>query len=251
MPPHAVQADGLIHRYRQTLALSDVALTLDPGIVGLVGVNGAGKSTLIRILSTALVPVSGRLSVFGLDAMTLGRQTRRRIGYMPQDLTIPKSLRVDEFLAYVAWARGFGRKGRTDLVDEALEAADLTKRARSRVGELSGGMFRRLLLGQALLGSPDLLLLDEPTGGLDPEQRVRVRELVAAGPASRTTLVSSHQMEDLAPIADRIVMLDAGRIIFDDSAQRWRERGESLISPISGISPYEAAFLQLRAGPAS
>lgn len=243
---YPITTQGLSHLYGDHAALRDLNLQLGPGIIGLVGINGAGKSTLMRILSTALAPTAGMCGVFGVDSRRATGAVRRRVGYMPQSMSIPRELRAEEFLAYMSWARGFDKASRDTLVSEALEAADLTAEARLRVGQLSGGMLRRLLLGQALLGSPDFLLLDEPTAGLDPEQRVRVRELIAAAPPGRTTLVSSHQMEDLAPIADRIVMLDAGQVVFDGALPEWRALGEGLVSEGSGISALEAAFLRLR-----
>ncbi|WP_182378292.1 ATP-binding cassette domain-containing protein [Nocardioides sp. WS12] len=242
----AVSAKDITHSYGNLLALDSVSFDWSAGVVGLVGINGAGKSTLLNILGTGLTPTSGSYCLFGEEGIRLATESRMRIGTMPQTLAIPGSLRVMDFLSYMAWMRGFPRKQRRSLVREALVASDLESKAHSKVGQLSGGMHRRLLLGQALLGGPDLLLLDEPTAGLDPEQRVRVRELIKAFPPTRLTIVSSHQMEDLVPIADRIVMLEAGRIVFDDDLEKLRTLGADLVTAESGISAYEAAFMRLR-----
>jgi ABC-2 type transport system ATP-binding protein len=236
------------YTYRTVRALDDVSFALVPGVTGLIGVNGAGKSTLLSLLATSRVPRRGSIEVQGIDIVRDRDQARRLIGYMPQSLDVPLNLRVREFLSWMAWLRGFSRSQRPELVLSALAAVDLVGRAEDRVGSLSGGMHRRMLLGQALLGDPPLLLLDEPTAGLDPEQRVKVRALIAESAATRTTVVSSHLMDDLAPIAAHMIMLDAGRVVFDGSVAQLAAKGYGLVAEGSGISPYEAAFLSLRAG---
>ncbi|WP_183407709.1 ABC transporter ATP-binding protein [Nocardioides marmoriginsengisoli] len=239
------QAGDLSHRYGRHDALIDVTFSLAPGVTGLVGVNGAGKSTLLRLLSTTLLPRSGSLTLFGSDPAHQLADVRRRIGYMPQSLDIPGGLGVRDFLAYMAWLRGYGRRQRPDLIDQALVATDLTGRGRSRVGSLSGGMLRRLLLAQAVLGEPELLVLDEPTAGLDPEQRVRVRELIGRTRPDCATVVSSHLIEDLVPVARRVLMLDGGQLVFDGSIDELGARGAGLVAAGSGLSAHEAAFLSL------
>jgi ABC-2 type transport system ATP-binding protein len=241
-----VRAVGLGHRYGRTEALADVGFEIGAGVTGLVGVNGAGKSTLLRILSTTLTARTGSLTVLGTDPAVDVSSVRRHLGYMPQTLEIPAGLAVRDFLAYMAWLRGFGRRLRPGLVEEALEAADLVERRDAKVGSLSGGMHRRLLFAQAVLGDPDLLILDEPTVGLDPEQRVRVRELIGRTGGTRATVISSHLLEDLLPIADQVLMLDEGRLVFDGTVDELGARGAGLVVEGSGLSVYEAAFLSLR-----
>lgn len=250
MTDHArtVKADDLGFRYRQHVALDGLRFSLAPGITGLVGINGAGKSTLLRLLATTQRPDAGRLWLLGVEASGDVRTVRRRIGYMPQELQIPARLRVGDFLAYMGWLRQVPPRRRRDAIGAALAAADLEDRVGDTVGSLSGGMRRRLLLAQALLGDPELLLLDEPTAGLDPEQRIRIRELIAGAAASRTTVVSSHLMEDLVPVADRVLMLDEGRLVFDGTVEEMGARGAALVTEGSGLSAHEAAFLSLRGG---
>lgn len=233
-------------RYRADAVLSDLTFDLGSGVIGLVGVNGAGKSTLLRLLAMTAMPSEGRLLLFDHDVVRDAHRLRCRVGYMPQDLELPGGLPVRDFLAYMAWLAGIARKQRPDAVARVLELVDLEARARDRIGQLSGGMRRRLLLAQALLGEPELLLLDEPTAGLDPAQRIRVRELIgtAAGTV-RTTVVSSHLIEDLVPVADRLLMLDEGRVVFDGPLGEMEDRGRGLVGADSGLSPYEAAFLSL------
>lgn len=242
-----------------TILLSDVShsydgfsvfegLDLDLGAerVGLIGVNGAGKSTLMRILSTALEPTGGSVRATGIAES--GRRGVSGIGYMPQELRLPRSLRGVDFLAYVAWLKAVPRRARGAEVERVIEAVGLGERGRSRVGELSGGMQRRLLLAQALLGRPQVLLLDEPTAGLDPEQRIRFRELIGTLDAP-LVVVSSHALEDLVPIVDRMVMLDDHRIAFDGTVEELRTLGADALIP--GMSAFESAFLRLRSASAA
>ncbi len=242
----AVRASELTQRYGARPVLHDLTFTLQPGVTGLIGVNGAGKSTLIRLMATGLTSSAGSLEHFGVAAGRDLTEVRRRTGYMPQSLDLPRTLRVQDFLAYVAWLRGFPRRVRPDLVEEALAATDLSDRAGDRIGSLSGGMYRRLLLAQAILGDPELLLLDEPTAGLDPEQRIRLRRLVGRAAAERTTVVSSHLMGDLVGLADRLLMLDEGRVVFDGTVEELGALGAGLVDADSDLSRHEAAFLRLR-----
>lgn len=232
---------GVGHAYDGVEVLTGVDLELGEGRVGLIGVNGAGKSTLLRILTTATEPTSGTLA-----ATSLGRTRREvvgNIGYMPQELRLPTSLRSVDFLAYVAWLKGIPRRERRAEIDRVVDQVGLADRSRSRVGQLSGGMQRRLFLAQALLGEPPVMVLDEPTAGLDPEQRIRFRE-VLLGLEARLVVVSSHTFEDLVPVVDRMVMLDERRVVFDGPVEALAELGAR--APIEGMSVFEAAFLRLR-----
>lgn len=232
--------------YGARVGLEPLELALRPGITGLIGANGAGKSTLLRILATVQEPSTGQVRYFGEATPDSRERARRRLGYMPQELELPGRLRVADFLGYMAWLRAIPRSRRPAAVAGVLADADLADRARDRVSTLSGGMRRRLLFAEALLGDPDLLLLDEPTAGLDPGQRVRLRSLVQSQGRARVTVVSSHEMADLVPIADRMVMLDEGRLVFDGTVDELAERGAALVGDDAAISPYEAAFLDLR-----
>jgi len=189
-------------------------LVLAPGVCGLVGVNGAGKSTLLRTLAGVRRPEAGEVRVDGVD---LYRRSRRevigRIGYLPQQLDLPGELTVADGLAYAAWVRGVpGPVARTRTA-AILERVGLAARRRDRVGRLSGGMNRRLALGVALVTEPDVLLLDEPTTGLDPEQRAALRAILTDLGSSAVTLLSSHVMEDVARMAQRVAVLEGGRLL--------------------------------------
>ena len=221
-----VQISGLRSSYRGHSWTLDVdRLDLTDGVTALVGVNGAGKSTLMRHLAGALRPGAGRVDVAGTDLYGAGRAAGlRQVGYMPQEYSLPRDLRVRTSVTYAAWMRGLARRDSQRLADAALEAVGLSARAGHRVHSLSGGMLRRLSLAQAVVGGPGLLLLDEPTTGLDPEQRAVMRDLVARQPGDRVTLVSSHVMEDVHALARDILVLEDGAVIWHGCLQDFVER---------------------------
>jgi len=212
-----VRVDGLSRRYGATHALDDVDLTLEQGITGLLGPNGAGKTTLLSILATVGEPDAGRVSVFGLDPRQTAERVeiRRRLGYLPQELGYHRHFTVAAFLDYVAILKEItDRRRRAEEVARVLAAAGLETRARTRIRALSGGMRQRLGIAQALLGRPDLLVLDEPTAGLDPEQRLRFRELLSGLPGHPVIMLSTHQADDIAAICPHVVVLLQGRVHF-------------------------------------
>jgi ABC-2 type transport system ATP-binding protein len=213
----AVRAGGLSRRYGATRALDEVDLTLERGITGLLGPNGAGKTTLLSILATASEPDAGRVSVFGLDPRDTAQRVeiRRRLGYLPQELGYHRHFTVAAFLDYVAILKEItDRRRRAGEVARVLAATGLESRARTRIRALSGGMRQRLGIAQALLGQPDLLILDEPTAGLDPEQRLRFRELLSGLPGDPVIALSTHQADDIAAICPKVIVLLQGRVRF-------------------------------------
>ncbi|MBO9524023.1 MAG: ATP-binding cassette domain-containing protein [Nocardioidaceae bacterium] len=241
-----VAVTGLSHRYDDRLVLDDLTLRLSSGVTGLVGVNGAGKTTLLHAMATVLRPDAGDLVVDGQDYRRDLLGVRRRVALAPQVFAPPAGMRVEEFLTYLAWMRGVPRRERAAAVARVLDVVELTDRADSRLASLSGGMVQRVNIAQALLADPALLLLDEPMDGLDPEQRVRIRKLVDHLGDTTCVVLSSHVMDDIVPIADRVLMLDAGRIVFDDTPSALGELGAGLVAAGAGLSPHEAAFLALR-----
>jgi len=210
-----------IHRsFLRTRALEGVTLDIQTGVTGLLGPNGAGKTTLQRILATVLAPDRGRLRILGLDSAKPRErlEIRRQLGYMPQEPGFHRSFTAFEFVDYVAILKEMtGRRARHEEVRRALELAGLNAVARKRIRALSGGMRRRVALAQALLGDPGVLILDEPTAGLDPEQRLRFREMLSMLGEDRTVLISTHQTEDVAALCQRLIVLHRGRVVLDGS----------------------------------
>lgn len=218
--------DGLTYTYPSARgpAVDVTRLRCRDGVTGLVGVNGAGKSTLLRILARVLVPDSGTIRLDGLDyARSPRRDLAAAIGFMPQEFALPHGSRVLDSLRYLAWLKGLREPRATERARELLGTLGLADRGSDRVASLSGGMVRRLALAQALLARPQVLLLDEPTTGLDPEQRMLVRELLADERFSaEVTVISSHVMEDVESLADRVLLLDGGVVGFEGTLDDFR-----------------------------
>ncbi len=213
-----VSASGLSLRYGGTHALDDVSLRLSGGVTGLLGPNGAGKTTLLRVLATALPADHGAFTVLGHDPGTArGRQeVRRRLGYLPQTPGFHPDFTAFEFVDYVAILKEkTDRAARHREVRRVLDEVGLADVRGKRIRKLSGGMRQRVALGAALVGDPGFLVLDEPTVGLDPEQRMRFRELIAGAGEGRTVLLSTHQTEDVAMLCHRVLVMAGGRVRFE------------------------------------
>lgn len=202
-------------------ALDGVTLTAgDRGVVGLLGPNGAGKTTLMRILATVTAADAGAVRLLDRDPSVSAERTgiRRRLGYVPQEAGFPRGFTAFEYVDYVAILKEHvDRRARHDEVRRVLAAVDLTAVGGRKIRKLSGGMRRRLLIAQALLGDPDLLVLDEPTVGLDPEQRLRFRDTVSELAQACTVVISTHQTEDVGALCSRVVVLHDGRVLVDGS----------------------------------
>ena len=214
--PSQVMVFGLRRRFGAIEALAGVDLLLQGGLITLLGPNGSGKTTLLRCLATVDVCADDAILVDGLDPRhELDRiEIRRRLGYQPQRPSLIPTSRVFDVIDYVAVLKGHDDdRARRHLVVGALESVGLADRARDRVGDLSGGMVRRLELAQAILGRPGLLLLDEPAAGLDPDERFRLREIVAARRHDSTVVVSTH-LTDEAAVGDTVLVLIEGRLRF-------------------------------------
>jgi ABC-type multidrug transport system ATPase subunit len=224
--------------------LRGVSLTLSSGMLGLLGPNGAGKTTLLGILTLAVEPTSGRRTYGSLDA---GRAPdrpaiRAAIGYLPQDFHPVGDLTGREYLTFCARLRQvpLTKRALAERVSYLLEAVDLTSVAGRRCGEYSGGMRRRLGIAQALIHSPQLVVVDEPTAGLDPEERIRFRNLIAEAASSVTVLLSTHICEDIEATSDRIVVLAKGEVTFDGAPAE-------LIARRPGARSLEEAYAALLA----
>jgi ABC-2 type transport system ATP-binding protein len=217
-----IRLHGVERRFGGTTALTGVDLELTPGVVGLLGPNGAGKTTLLRILATALAPSSGELRVLDWDPSIPAQQTniRRHLGYLPQELGFPRGFTAFAFVDYVAVLKEWTQHDtRHAEVRRVLDAVNLSGASTKRIRALSGGQRRRLALAQALLGPPAILILDEPTTGLDPEQRASLRGVLAELARTSIVLVSTHQTEDVAALCERVIVLDDGRVRYDGAVR--------------------------------
>ena len=199
-------------------ALDDFSLTLTPGVYGLLGANGAGKSTLMNILTDNLSADTGKILWDGEDIRRLGKRYRSLIGYMPQQQGLYDSFTANRFLWYMAALKGLKKKDAKKQITELLNIVSLKNDAHKRLGDYSGGMKQRVLIAQALLGEPKLLILDEPTAGLDPKERIRIRSFISEIAADKIVILVTHVVSDIECIADRIILMKNGRLIKDDTS---------------------------------
>jgi ABC-2 type transport system ATP-binding protein len=218
-----------IHRsFGKNKAVDGVSLELGTGVFGLLGPNGAGKTSLLRILATVLPPSSGEMALLGRDprASAARREIRRRLGYLPQNLGYYPSFTVVEFIEYFALLKEMPVPAVPRAVAAAVERVDLGPKAKAKLRTLSGGMLRRVGIAQAIVNNPDLLLLDEPTAGLDPEQRVQFRSLLRGLGESSTVIVSTHLVEDVGAACSEVALMSAGKIVFRGTPDELTVRGE-------------------------
>jgi ABC-2 type transport system ATP-binding protein len=212
-----IKAEGLKVRVgRRKLAVNGLDLELGTGVHGLLGPNGAGKTTLIRALATVLRPAEGRLALLGESVGGLAdqRSLRRRIGYLPQNFGYYKRFTVREFVEYIAWLKEVSKEDIPGAVQRAIERVGLADRADDRMKTLSGGMVRRVGIAQAIVNDPDVLLLDEPTAGLDPAQRVRFRDVMQELGRDACVVISTHLVEDVATACTDVILFEDGRLVF-------------------------------------
>lgn len=199
--------------YGELKALEDVNFCLQKGISGLLGVNGAGKSTLIGIMTTNIRADQGEILLDGKNIETLGRDYRKRIGYVPQEQIYYPNMTVFDFLMYTGVLKDLPSKERKKEVEAVLERLELNDVKDRKVGTFSGGMIRKTILAQALIGDPQILILDEPTAGLDPHERVRLKKLLKELGSDKSILIATHIVSDIDGLVDQILLLKNGKII--------------------------------------
>lgn len=208
-----LQLDHLTKCYKEFAAVKDVTLTLGGGVYGLLGANGAGKTTLMRMLCGILTPTRGTVRCGGADIARLGEEYRAMLGYLPQDFGFYPDFTGPEFLRYIAALKGLTRAETARRIPELLRQVGLEEAGRKKLRAYSGGMRQRLGIAQAMLNDPQILILDEPTAGLDPRERVRFRNLIADYAKGRTVLLSTHIVSDVEAIADEILLMKGGCIV--------------------------------------
>ncbi len=204
---------GLTKKFGPKTAVNDLNITLSNGVYGLLGANGAGKTTLMRLLCNLQNPTSGKILFNGKNIEKLGERYRNLLGYLPQHFGYYPDFTASDFLLYVAALKGLSEKNARRKVSELMEAVGLSAESNHKIKTFSGGMKQRLGIAQAMLNDPRILILDEPTAGLDPKERVRFRNLISAFSKDRVVILSTHIVSDVEFIAEEIIMMKAGQIV--------------------------------------
>jgi ABC-2 type transport system ATP-binding protein len=212
-----IECEGVTAGYGRVIVLDELRWEIGPGVSGLLGPNGAGKTTLLHLLAGITRPMRGTITAHDGNTSVTSKQKgyARRIGFVPQHFSFAAEMRVLDTVTYAAWVNGTPRKRCLQAARAALEQVDLAEKADARVRSLSGGQRQRLGVATALAHEPELLILDEPTVGLDPSQRLRLRQVIAAVGTHRPVVISTHMVEDVTHLCQRVGILAAGRMAFD------------------------------------
>ncbi|MFC1437621.1 ATP-binding cassette domain-containing protein [Streptacidiphilus sp. N1-10] len=236
-----IEITDLTRRFGAVQAVAGVDLQVGPGVFGLLGPNGAGKTSLLRMMATAVPPSSGRLRLLDRDPGRYGprREIRRRLGYLPQNPGYYPGFTVAEYVEYFALLKEVPPARTRAAVATAIDRVELGDRRKARLRTLSGGMLRRVGIAQAIVNEPELLLLDEPTAGLDPEQRVTFRSLLRDLGQRATVVVSTHLVEDVAAACARVALMDRGRIVFHGTPDGLAASGDG---QAAGDTPIERGY---------
>jgi len=237
-----VQITEVTRRFGRTQAVAGVSLETGPGVFGLLGPNGAGKTTLLRMMATVVPPSSGSMRLLGRDPGSYAsrKEIRRRLGYLPQNLGYYPGFTVAEFVEYFALLKEMPAGQVPRAVAAAVERVDLGGKARAKLRTLSGGMLRRAGIAQAIVNDPELLLLDEPTAGLDPEQRMVFRGLLRDLGQRSTVVVSTHLVEDVGAACSQVAVMNEGQVVFHGTPADLTARGEG--TGAAGDAPLERGY---------
>ena len=214
-------------RYGKFTVLEHISLEFQPGVYGLLGANGAGKTTLMRMVCDVLRPTSGRIAYNGVDVASMGEEYRALLGYLPQDFGYYPDFTAMDFMLYMAALKGVPRRKARSLCADLLDEVGLADHAKAKIRTFSGGMKQRLGIAQAVLNNPEVLVLDEPTAGLDPKERVRFRNLIAGFSQDKIVLLSTHIVSDVEYIADEVLLMKSGALIM-------RGAPESVVASVAG-----------------
>lgn len=209
----------LTKKYGSFIALNHVNMTFTPGVYGILGANGAGKSTLMNLITDNLKRSSGEILYDGEDILKQGARYRKKLGYMPQQQGFYEDFTALQFLHYIGELKGLNRAIRRDQAEELLEQVHLYDVRHEKLKSFSGGMRQRVLLAQALLGNPQIIILDEPSAGLDPRERVHIRNMIASLGRQKIVLISTHIVSDVECIADSIILMRQGQVIAQDTPE--------------------------------
>lgn len=248
-----IEVQGISKSYGRTVAVEDISFRVEKGeVLGFLGPNGAGKTTMMRILTCFMPATSGKASVAGYDCFDSPLEVKKRVGYMPENAPLYREMKVSEFLDFAASAKLLRGKERLAQRNKSMELTGITDVSNRLIGKLSKGYRQRVCLAQSLLGDPEVLVLDEPTAGLDPRQLVEVRKLIKNLAGDRTVILSSHILPEVSLVCDRVVIINRGKVVADDSpknltAQRQSkhlvevtvkgepERAKTLLAAVGGV----------------
>ena len=214
-----LQIDHVTKKYQNFTALKDIDLELDYGLYGLLAPNGAGKTTLMKMMATLLYPTEGSILWEGREIQKLDDQYREKLGFLPQDFGYYRDYTPERYLRYIGILKGIRKEQLKKEIPRLLEQVGLTEVAKKKMKKFSGGMIQRVGIAQALLGNPEILILDEPTAGLDPKERVRFRKILTSLSGDKIVIISTHIVSDVEFIANHIIMLKDKQVYANDSVE--------------------------------
>ena len=225
---------NLVKKYGDFTALDDISLTLEKGVYGILGANGAGKSTFLNLITDNIKRTEGSILYNGTEILSMGAKFRKKLGYTPQLQGMYEDFTAGQFLRYVGALKGMKMKACRQQTVEKLELVGLKDVAHRKLSEFSGGMRQRVLLAAAMLDDPELLILDEPTAGLDPEERIRLRNHIAEIAGDRTVLLATHVVSDIECIAEKVILMRKGKILKFASPAELMESVEGRVGEYNG-----------------
>lgn len=224
-----ISVQGLSKRYARTVAVDNISFEVQKGqIVGFLGPNGAGKTTTMRILTCFLPPTTGSAQVAGFDVLEAPMEVKKRIGYLPETPPVYPEMEVGEYVSFVGKLKGLSGANLRKRVDEVCERCAVADVQKKLIGKLSKGYRQRVGLAQAIIHNPDVLILDEPTAGLDPNQIREVREMIRRLGENKTILLSTHIMQEVEAMCSRVIFINEGRVRFDGTPEELKSGGRSL-----------------------
>ena len=223
----SIEIQNITKKYGDQLALNNVNLSVDKGIVGLLGPNGAGKSTLMKIITSFIPPTSGTVSVNGFDVLEQPMEVKRIVGYLPEHNPLYLDMYVREYLEFVAGIHQLKGKAAKSRIADMIEETGLGPEAHKKIGALSKGYRQRVGLAQAMMHNPQVLILDEPTSGLDPNQLIDIRNLISSLGKEKTVLLSTHIMQEVEAICQRAIIINKGVVVADDKIENLKHFGDA------------------------
>ncbi len=229
-----IEIHNLSKKYGRQYALNHIDLKLENGVYGLLGVNGAGKTTLLNIFMGILKADTGNVYLDGMEVSKLGKEFLDKIGYLPQFPQFYKEFSVYEFMSYMCALKGVGRKDSKDRIHQLIAEVNLADNLHKKVGALSGGMRQRLGIAQAMINDPEILILDEPTAGLDPQERIRFRNLISKFSMDKVVLLATHIVSDVEYIANRVIIMNQGKVVQEGTIEELEASLEGKVWELNG-----------------